>query len=283
MKALGAMKRFGYLLCLALGAPLQAEEASGWLPGAGAVPVVNLTVEEARQRAWELALKEASEKASLEVVGAALLRLQADERGEQGEHFAQFVRAVSRARVVAVDTLFDGVEMRRVEGGGRSELIYRVAIRARVQPETGTPDPAFQLTLRLEREILRDGEGLVMELEATQDCYATVLALYASDSLVVVFPNERMPDNRLQAGQPLRLPPARAGWDLPVRLLPGRESDQEMLLAVATKQPVPFPRTGRSREGLGALGEALLAINRWLIDVPADQRTEAMAVYRLIR
>lgn len=262
-----------------------AEDSGEWYHAQVFVPLVHITPEQARQEAWQEALKEAAEQAGLEVVAVAALKVQESGGREKHEQFARFVHTGTRARVVAVDTLFDGVEMRA--GSGRNEPVHRVEIRARVRPETGVPDPGFALELNLaDKEgshLYRHGEPLVMELEATRECYVTIFNLYGNDSLLVVFPNELMPNGRLAAGELRRIPPPGAGWELPVGLLPGRDRDQEMLLAVATKQPVPFRRADGVRQGLLAVEEALLAINRWLAAIPADQRTEAMTTYSIIR
>jgi len=82
----------------------------------------------------------------------------------------------------------------------------------------------------------------------------------------------------------LTIPPPSAGWDLPVGLLPGKDRDNEAFLAVVMRDDVPFPTGGAEiREGLMSVGDALTAINRWLVDIPADRRTEDMAVYKIIK
>lgn len=262
-------------------AAVQAEEQE-WYSGEGIAPIVHITVEKARQLAWDQALVDALSQASLEVTGATIMRI--DESGEGGgDQFSQFVRTATRGRIVAVDTLLDEAEQRTVAGGERRELVYRVAMRARVQPEMGRPDPGFQLELDLNKELFADGENLSLELAATRDCYITLFNLYANDSLLVLLPNELLRDNRLQTGQTLVVPPRNAGWDLSVGLLPGRETDREMLLAVATRSEIPFPAARVARQGLMSMDEALLTVNRWLAAIPSDQRTEAVAFYRIVK
>lgn len=271
------------ILTLLLAAAAGAESPREWYHAEGIVPIVNITIEKAREEAWKQAQMEAVSQSSLEVIGATAMRIQESEGGEGYDQFAQFVRMATRGRIVAVDTLFDDSEKRSIPGGERSELVYRVEIRAQVQPEMGIPDPAFRLELDLNKAIFANGEALIVELTATQECYVTLFNLYANDSLLIVFPNERLPDSRIEAAKTRRIPPLGAGWELPVGLLPGRDSDQEMLLAVATKKPVPFLQGRDARQGLLAVDEALLAINNWLIDIPTDQRTETTAFYRIVK
>jgi len=281
------MKGVFQVLAFALVGAGHAADPAGpdeWRRGEGVVPVANITLEEAREKAWDQARLDALSRSSLEVIGATAMKIQEGPRGEIFSRLAQFVRTATRGRIVGVDTLFDGHEARAIPGSERRELVYRVAIRARVRPETGVPDPAFQVDLRLNKEVFRDGETLGMELSTTQDCYLTVFNLFANDSLLVVFPNEWLFDNRVQADRPRRIPPRGAGWDLPVGLLPGRDRDEEMLLAVATKDPVRFGGGEAGiRQALLALDEALLAINNWLVEIPAERRTQAMASYRVVR
>ena len=260
---------------------VQAEERE-WHSGEGIAPIVHITVEKARQLAWEQAFVDALSQVSLEVTGATVMKI---EEGGDGEvdKLSQFVRTATRGRIVAVDTLFDEAEQRTVAGGERRELVYRVAMRAQVQPEMGRPDPGFQLELDLNKDLFADGENLSLELTATRDCYVTLFNLYANDSLLVLLPNAQLRDNHLQTGQMLSIPPRNAGWELPVGLLPGRETDREMLLAVATRNEIPFPAARVARQGLMSMDEALLTVNRWLTSIPSDQRTEAVAFYRIVK
>ena len=270
----------GLLLTAAPSSGRSGEEA--WYPAEAEVPIVHLTPEEARRRAWDQALAQAAEQAGLEVMGATLLTTREGGEGDRFDQFVRFVRTSARGRVVEVDTLFDGKALAPLPEG-RGEWVHRVSIRARVHPETGSPDPSFRLDLQLNQQSFREGEGLVMALTATQDCYVTVFDLYAGDSLVVVVPGPLLSDNRLRAGQTLRIPPEEAGWDLALSLPPGRDQAREMLLAVATRDSIPFPAAGPTRQGLFSLGDALLAVNQWLARIPADQRTEAVASYRIVR
>jgi len=260
---------------------VQAEEQE-WHSGEGTVQIVHITVEEARQLAWDRALVDALSKVSLEVMGATVMKIEEGDGGGD-DQFSQFVRTATRGRIVAVDTLSDEAEQRAVVGSERRELVYRVSMRAQVQPEMGRPDPGFQLELDLNKELFAHGETLSLELAATRDCYVTLFNLYANDSLLVLLPNELLRDNQLQAGQMLSVPPRNAGWDLPVGLLPGRETDREMLLAVATRSEIPFPAARIVRQGLMSMDEALLTVNRWLAAIPSDQRTEAVAFYRIVK
>jgi hypothetical protein len=260
---------------------VQADEQE-WYSGEGIAPIVHITVEQARQLAWDQALVDALSQASLEVTGATMMKI--DEGGEgKDDQFSQFVRTATRGRIVAVDTLFDEAEQRTVVGSERRELVYRVAMRAQVQPEMGRPDPGFQLELNLNKELFADGETLSLELTASRNCYITLFNLYANDSLLVLLPNELLRDNHLQAEKTLSVPSPNAGWTLPVGLLPGRETDREMLLAVATKSEIPFSAARVARQGLMSMDEALLTVNRWLADIPSDQRTEAVAFYRIVK
>jgi hypothetical protein len=268
-------------MCLSVSLALAAE----WQEGAGVVTVANITPEEARKQALDLARKDALEKARLEVVG--ITSRQIVESSETGiyDHFIQFTRTITRGRIVEEQILFDNTEQQAIPGTARSQLVYRIALRANIEPDKGEADPVFQVAMTLNRQSFRDGDTVSIELSATKDCFATVFNLYSNDSLRVVFPNKYMSDNSLKANSTLRIPPsAQAGWSLPVSLLPQKSSDAEALLVIATKAAIPFPTMrSESREGLLSVGDALLAINNWLINIPAEQRTQDMATYRVVK
>ena len=209
------------IVLLLVGASLQLSAAEqDWYEAEARVPVVHISPDEARAKAWQEALREAAEQAGVEVVAAASMRIQSAEGADRQDSFAQFVRTGTRARIVKVDTLFDNLELRQ-QRDGATQPLYRVAIKALVQSAMGEIDAGFQLELTLNSQVFHHGEPMVIELEATRDCYVTVLNLYSSDSLLVVFPNDLMPDNRLRADQTVRIPPPDAGWQMPVQLLPG--------------------------------------------------------------
>ena len=270
------------LLCVLCALCVKTSPAQEWYEGTGIVTLANITPEEARRRAFDEARINALSVAGVEVTGFTGRHI-----SEIGDRFIDnFIRMTStqtRGLIVAVDTLFDGLETQPVEGG-RPVMVYRARIRAQVESQIGKPDPGFTLNMSLNRETYRHNDPITIVLTATRDCRVTIFSLDEEDSLSIVFPNSELLDNRLVAGDTLMLPPAKAGWELPVTLAPGRESAAECLLAVAMKDDVSFQPSGVViRDGLMAQGEALLAVNRWLSKVDAGKRTQTAQFYRVVK
>ncbi len=270
------------LLIVACG-PVRSGE---WYRGAGRVTVAHISPEEAREQALQLARSDALAQASLQVTGTtSRLISESGSRGEIYDHFVRFTRSVARGRITEENILVDELEIDR-DPEGRPVPVYRIELEAEVNPEQREADPSFRLSLRLNRESYRVGEPVRIELHCSQDCHLTLFNLYANDSLSVILPNFMQPDSRLEAGGTLRIPPDEAGWSLPVRLSPGRSEDEELILAVALKDDLPFAfeaRAGPAGSELISMGDALQAINRWLAEVPADRRTQSALPYRVTR
>lgn len=274
------------ILCATLLVNLHISEAwaGEWQEGMGEVTVANITPEEARNQAFDLARKDALERASMTFTG--LTSELTHQRSSQDVYrsVVEFTRTVCKGRIMKVDTLFDDLERPKGETGPNSPWIYRVTLRAYVEPERGETDPAFHLDMALNRTVFRDGDTVVVQLQATKDCYVTLLNLYSNDSLSIILPNSVCRDNHVRAGSAMQIPPDNQGWSLPIRLLQGRSSDDEALMAIATKTAVLFPAPNSKSFGqLIAIGDALTAINKWLLDIDASQRAQSLVTYRIVQ
>jgi len=258
-----------------------------WHEGEGIVNLSHTTPEEARVEAFNLARRDALSQAQLEIVGytaGSLTELSSNEDHQFYDHFTSFVRTFTKGMILEEETLFDGIEQQTIQGSTLKQTVYRVKIRALNAPEEGEPDPAFKLSVDLNQESFREGETLTLELKTTQDCYVTVFNMYACDSLRILFPHELAPYNTLMRGEPLIIPALDAVWDIPLHLLPGKETDVESVLIVATKDDIPFPTLNAATvEGAVAMDQALTSISNWLIEIPIDRRTEDMATYLIVK
>jgi len=92
-----------------------------------------------------------------------------------------------------------------------------------------------------------------------------------------------MENNFIYAGVSMTIPPKDAKWPLQVRLVGGKSEDIECFLVVATKEFAPLISQGEMRQNLLSFDGGLMALNRWLVDIPADQRTENWTTYRIIK
>ncbi len=251
----------------------------------------NKTPKEARTQAIDRAQAEAVRKAIGTLVQAER-RSSTIETGEEVvNRFSQVVRTGASGRVVDYEVL----EERRVERAG--ELFYQVRIRASVKPAKGRPDPGFEVKLRLndadrifvDRGSLEESDEIIAEIQTTKDSYLTLFVV-TPDTLQVIWPNSRSRDTFVPADTTVEFPsPSRRGRDLlhvRVNVPEGRERVTERLVAVATKQKVPFREVPEYQVENGALTTAqasVQAFNRWLVEIPLGERAITSIAYDVRR
>jgi hypothetical protein len=233
--------------------------------------------------ALQLARRNAMESAGIEF-NAQQLRvvMETGERGQIYDAFARLVRYQACGRILSESP--PQYEYPQYPGPeGQPQLWCVARIQADVVADTCLPDPAFHLELKTLRETYREGEEISLLLAATQDCWVTLFNLYANDSLAVVYPNHYWPSRRLSPGKHMTLPPDES-VALTAEVLPGHKEDTEMLLAVAVKDSVLFPvGTAIRPDLLISYDEALRRLNTWIMTIPRDRRTEATAIFRVVK
>ena len=239
------------------------------------------TPEEGRREA----LQRARDKAVAEVAGiqiaAQQLRLKSENPDVARDAFSYVVHTSSYGRIV------------REEVAYQTELaddvpIYRATLRAEVALEEGARDPGFALELHtLPRSgLFRDGEPIVLELVASRECYVTVLNIHSDGEVALLFPNDYDRQNHVEAGSALRLPRPGKGFEIQATRGKGSSVAQEQILAVATLDEVPFDldvKTGEELVPAAELEPAVTALNRWLLRIPLDRRTEALWTYEVVK
>jgi len=252
-----------------------------WQEGTGIITFAHITREDAHRQALDKARFDALKILGIEVVGVDGLFSGESSAGNHYNNFIQLIHINTRGRIIDERIIFDGSEKQEVIGG-ESVSMYRVTIEAQIEMDTVKSDPGFNLQMKLNQETFHIGETMVIDLYATKDCYVTIFCMYSNDSLIVLLPTRYQSDNRLTVGNTLRIPPHGAYWDMPVDLAGEREYDLESLIAVATKEDIQFQVSNAvKRKGLIAQSDALLEINRWIVKIDADKRTEAWAFYRV--
>ncbi len=85
-------------------------------------------------------------------------------------------------------------------------------------------------------ETYRVGENLYLNVRASQDAYITVLDVGTSGKVHIIFPNDYQQDNRVRAGQTVRIPGKQASFDLRV----GGPAGHELIKVIATTGPKPL-------------------------------------------
>jgi hypothetical protein len=249
----------------------------------------NKTLKEARQKAIDRAQAEAVRKAIGTQVQAQRRTSTIETSEEVVNRFSQVVRTGSSGRVVGYDVLEDTLRTR-----GGSTFQY-VRIRATVKPTMGRPDPGFDVNLRLTdadqtfvaRDRLEESDEIIAEIEVAKDSYLTLFSV-TPDTLQVIWPNSLSEDTFVPAGTTVQFPPPELrarGLHLRVEVPEERNQITERLVAVATKQEMPFQEVPERQIENGTLATAqasMQALNRWLVEIPLGQRAIRSVTYDVV-
>jgi len=250
--------------------------------------------DKAPQKAREMAIKRAQAEAVRRVVGTSVQAERVSSSVQSGdervERFAQIVRTGASGRVVNSEVL--SAETTRQAGN----LFYKVRIRATVVPEQGQADPSFELDVSLneqdrvylDRGRPSESQEIVASFEVSKDAYLTVFSV-TPDTMRVVWPNSRLPETFVPADSTVAFPPPgmrNLGLHWRVQVPEGREEVTERIVVVATKKKIPFepvPDYEVTKGRLKTAGATVEALNRWLVEIPLDQRTLSTATYTVRR
>ena len=171
---------------------------------------------------------------------------------------------------------------------GMSSYEKSLTLEAYVEPVKGNRDPGFTVKAELHDNTLSSGEELLFTLTPTQDSYLYAFNLMADHSVLLVFPNDYMPDNHLSAGETVQIPdPNMRGYvRFRVGTLPGEELTTESIYVVCTKDIVTLaddlPRIGTDMPASGD-SKSFIKLQRWLTNIPLDRRVEKNLIYHVAK
>jgi Domain of unknown function (DUF4384) len=204
------------------------------------------------------------------------------------EVYSAINRSASFGRVVHYTVRSNSLAEQEL--AGRKVRAIVLEVECEVVKESGRPDPSFTLSMELNGQVFYDrgnrikNDEVVIKLTCTQDCYVTLFAV-SRDTVTVLFPNELAPYNYLTKNKTFEFPPEdmRQYFHLRVGVPEGLSRTTEMILAVATKEDVRF-KGGQVVGGLGVVPTyvgALEQLNRWLVQIAPDKRSEAHEIYEV--
>lgn len=272
-------------LTLVAGTPAHAGyEDLPWTTGVGRVTVETITPQQAREEALALARRDAVAQVAGLQIDSSTDRVQIEAGDQMMDRFRQINSARTHGHIVEEEILACKPEL-------VDDLMQMVCtIRARVAVENRRPDPSFKLRADLvgpESRVFRSGEQLILELEATKDCYVTVFNVATDGTYSVLIPSERLPDNRLAGGRTAEFPSEKERRHSPIRVYadPERDTTEEYFYVVATLEPHPFLSNEKTDLGhnLAATAKAdPAAFSRWLLDISPERRTSAEVFYSIV-
>lgn len=278
------------MLLIPLGLLAQLDSQSNTVVTEGFASMAEMNQPQARTAALNEARAEAVRivagvKIQSESFGIKSESMQGEKSLSMQDFFASVNRDVAFGHVVQEEVLEEGPVTFTNIPGKPPQLYYKVKIHAQVAIEQGEPDPTFSLNVKTNKTIYQENETMTVDIKATRDCYIYVFNIMANDSLVVLFPNLYMQNNKLKADSTLHLMPE--GFSLQVSLLPGMQRATELIYVVATKQRCKFaPEWSSEDEAFRSTATrsfAFIELPRWLANIPPDKRTDRVAAYEIYR
>jgi hypothetical protein len=251
----------------------------------------DLTPADAKRQALEKALAEAVRRVSGVRVQSAQLGVDEDRGGRSRDSFLSVVQLDAAGRATNYRVLDERFVTERHPSLG-AQLYLELRALVTVARETGTVDPGFTVAVSLNDALFFDSGGslegndeLIATITTSQDAWLTVFDVMG-DSAELLMPNAIMTDARVVAGRAAELPSREwrdRGVHFRASLPPQEKARRELLVVVATRSPVPFPTAAAAADAATPRPISLMAIQRWLVTIPLEQRAIAFAAYEVRR
>jgi hypothetical protein len=254
----------------------------------------NVTPEEGKKNALEIARSEAIKQVvGLKVTEETFRNISETQHGDAQlnyfDVFSRLNRSTSSGRIIEEDYSTETVLENDVP-------IYIARLNAKVVEEEGTADPGFKVNINMPRDVyysrsdvLSGNDAIEFEITATKDCYIYLFNIMSSDSVQLVLPNEYISNNFYDARkdeQEFEKLINHFGMKFNVYLPEGKSMANEAFLVIALKDKVDFKSDNFHQDGLSIIPTyraAMTDIMSWLIQIPADMRTEAFRSFEIRR
>jgi len=181
------------------------------------------------------------------------------------------------------------IDNRYTDLGDDKGFELKLTMNYYVEPVKGQRDPAFTVSAQLQNNVLKSGDELIVSVTPSVDCYLYLFNLMADQNIMLMFPNEFLTDNFLEAGKTLQIPDValRKMLQFKVAPLPGEALSSESVYIVCTRSAVPvntnLPRIGKQLPVIAPGSQNFLDLQRWLTTTPLDQRVEQNLLYHVAR
>jgi Domain of unknown function (DUF4384) len=233
------------------------------------------TLKEVKERAMRDAQNKAVEKA----VGAFITSHTLVSNFQIAD---DLVYAAVRGKIEKMEILSEGWDE-------KDRNLYRVELKALVDPTYPEKGQGISLKLALSKSVLKEGEEAKIFYQSNDDCYVYIFSVAADGSVTLLFPNATNQDNHLVLDKAYEFPPAGSPIKLEAMFLPDFKGmfAEERIKVIATKRPEPIVPLG-FQEGMfkvydakstGMISDLVKKLNQL---EPTDW-TEATVVYKIIR
>jgi hypothetical protein len=151
--------------------------------------------------------------------------------------------------------------------------------------ETGAQSRDISVRRSEKKNEYHIGDTIVLQFEATRDCYLTLLNIGTSGKLTILFPNALYRENLIKAGTRYQIPGADYGFDY---VLQG-PAGVEKLKAIATLDKTELVETQFAADGSffvthspSAAARDIATVKRKVSALPKDRWTEASCDFRVV-
>lgn len=161
------------------------------------------------------------------------------------------------------------------------------SIQLSVEEASGTSARSRDIVVRPsgKKNEYQAGDKIVVEFEATRDCYLTLLNIGTSGKLTILFPNALYRENLIKAGTRYQIPGADYGFDY---VLQG-PAGVEKLKAIATLEKTELMETQFAADGSfflthspSAAARDIAVVKSRISALPKDRWTEASCDFRVV-
>lgn len=167
--------------------------------------------------------------------------------------------------------------------------IYRVKIKALVEPIYPDKEKDIVIRLSLSKDILKEGEEARIYYQANVDCYAYLFSVASDGSVTLLVPNSLQKDNFIRGNKAYEFPPKDSPIRLQARFLPnfsGNEAEEKVKL-IATKKKEDILPLG-FHEGMFKIYDAkstgmISLLRQKLAQLEPADWAESVVTYRLRR
>jgi hypothetical protein len=265
-----------------------------WVSTTGRFMGANVTPEEGKKNALEIARAEAIKQVvGLKVTEETFRNISETQHGDAQldyfDVFSRLNRSTSTGRIIDEDYSIETVLENDVP-------IYIAKLNAKVVEEIGETDPGFNVNINLPKDVyysrsdvLSENDAIDFEITASKDCYIYLFNIMSSDSVQLVLPNQYIGNNYYdsnKAEQEFEKQMNNVGMKFNVYLPEGKSLANEAFLVIAIKEKVDFKSDNFHQDGLSIIPTyraAMTDIMSWLIQIPADMRTEAFRSFEIRR
>ena len=167
--------------------------------------------------------------------------------------------------------------------------IYRVKIKALIEPVYPEKGGGLAAQLYLSKTILTEGENVKIFYSVNEDAYVYIFSVASDGSVTLLLPNESIPENFTPPGKAFQFPPTTSSIQLKAMFLPNSRdtSTEERIKMVATRRKEALLPLG-FKEGMfqiydekstGMISDLVRRLNQ----IEPTDWAEASAVYKLKR